>query len=308
MTTPNAGMVWELFNSSQTSFVISPSGNIILTGSTSPVNLRAAGTTNFTLSYNGSSTVTLTLLQGSSSYGQTFAYNLQTTLGNPAGGLAYIGFTGGDGSTTSTQMISNFTLQSTSNWLQSTWNWLPVDTPLQISPSGTFDLNGVGQALGSLAGSGTVTSSAATLYPAPLTLGNDDSNQTFSGTITGDLALTKVGSGMETLSDVNTYSGDTLVTSGTLVLANAGSLLEGSGLTIGDSLVFDGLAEGSSEGAGGNLALDANRASVPASGSSSAVQGVESVPEPGSLALLAAAALTAGVAGWRAWSRSDCRW
>ena len=197
LANPNAGMVWELFNSSQTTFFTNGGTSTITGGSTGTVNLRAANTpTTFALSYDGAGNMTETLTQGANTFGPiTYSpSNLSTILGNPAGGLAYIGLTGGDGSTRVTQTVGSFSFTSSA----AATNLLPVNTPLTVNASGTFDLNGGNQAVGSLNGAGLVTSSFAG-GTALLTLGNDGSNQTFSGIISGPLALTKVGNGLQTL-------------------------------------------------------------------------------------------------------------
>ena len=98
---------------------------------------------------------------------------------------------------------------------------------------------------------------------------SDDNGQE-SLTLDGD------GSGELVLSGTNnTYGGGTNVLDGTLVVASAGALLDGSSLTVG----ADALALG---------------AVVPAA----AAERIAAVPEPGTLALLAVAALLCGLA-WR---------
>ncbi|WP_312015167.1 autotransporter domain-containing protein [Bradyrhizobium lablabi] len=91
--------------------------------------------------------------------------------------------------------------------------------------TGTLDLGGFDQTIGSLAGAGTVTSSGAT--NATLTAGGDNTSTLFSGVIkdgAAATALTKTGLGTLTLSGVNTYTGSTIVEAGTLQLSNSGTL------------------------------------------------------------------------------------
>lgn len=95
--------------------------------------------------------------------------------------------------------------------------------------SGTFDLNGKGEAVASIGGSGgTVTNtstSAATLYVGGGVSGS--STATYGGVIqdgVGTLNLTKEGSGTQTLSGTNTYTGATVVAAGTLALASSGTI------------------------------------------------------------------------------------
>ena len=66
-------------------------------------------------------------------------------------------------------------------------------------------------AIASLRGSGNVQLAAANLVT-----GSDNSNQTYSGVISGWGGVTKIGSGTWTLTGTNTYSGNTLVSQGTL--------------------------------------------------------------------------------------------
>ena len=71
----------------------------------------------------------------------------------------------------------------------------------------TLDLNGNSNAIGSLAGPGTVTNTAHAA--ATLTTGGNGSFTIFSGTLTdgpGSLGLTKTGAGAMMLTGPNTYS------------------------------------------------------------------------------------------------------
>ncbi len=91
-----------------------------------------------------------------------------------------------------------------------------------VNTGGTFDLNGRNEAWDGLSGGGLITDTTNT--PGILTLGannNSSSNSldVFSGTIAdgaGQVALTKEGTGTQTLSGTNTYTGATLVAGGIL--------------------------------------------------------------------------------------------
>ena len=108
-------------------------------------------------------------------------------------------------------------------------NALPTATALSISASGTYDLNAFAQTVGSLTGAGTLTDSGAT----QIFTTNDSGTDTFSGDITGNLALTMNGSGSLTLSGNNTFSGGTNINSGsTIILGNNAALGSPSGTTL----------------------------------------------------------------------------
>jgi autotransporter-associated beta strand protein len=127
--------------------------------------------------------------------------------------------------------------------------------------------------------SGTLASSAPWSTTVPLTLngvGNaptniDASAGTISldGPIGGAGGIREIGSGMLVLGGTNTYTGGTIVEDGTLVLDSPSALASGSSLTVGQ---------------------DASSIFAPAAGPAIAAlpAGVATVPEPGSLMLLAA--------------------
>ena len=77
--------------------------------------------------------------------------------------------------------------------------------------------------------------------PITLTVGNGV-NTTISGIITGSGGLTKVGNSTLTLSGVNTYTGDTVVNGGTLVLT--GGWLNSSNVDVGTGRTLDASALG----------------------------------------------------------------
>jgi autotransporter-associated beta strand protein len=83
--------------------------------------------------------------------------------------------------------------------------------------------------LGSLAGSGTVSGEAG--GTKTFIIGGDDTSTTFAGTIvnfiggtSGQLAITKTGSGTLTLTGSSSYTGATQINAGVLALGNAGAL------------------------------------------------------------------------------------
>ena len=127
-----------------------------------------------------------------------------------------------------------------------------------IAAGAVLDLGGFSEKIGSLAGAGRVTSSAAGAVTLT-TNDNDDASTTFSGVIdngSGTLALTKEGIGTLTLTGDNTYTGGTTIAAGTLKLGNGGTKgsILGNVLTDGvltfdrsDTVTFPGAISGSGE-------------------------------------------------------------
>ena len=92
--------------------------------------------------------------------------------------------------------------------------------------NGTFDMNGYTETVGSLAGSGTVTSSATGTIT--LSAGGDNTSTTYSGIIQNgtatSVAFTKTGTGALTFSGINTFTGGATLSAGTLNINNASAL------------------------------------------------------------------------------------
>ncbi len=90
-----------------------------------------------------------------------------------------------------------------------------------VNVNGVLDLNTNAQAVNGLTGSGVVDNTA--VGATTLTIGSNNTNSTFSGTIQntgGALALVKTGAGTATLNGTNTYTGGTTMTNGTVVPGN----------------------------------------------------------------------------------------
>ena len=151
--------------------------------------------------------------------------------------------------------VEQGTLQLASPRFGSGDNRLPAGSPLVVgnandTGSATVDLNGRNQEVAALSSLGTymsrvVTNSAAT--GSTLTV-NSGVDTTYAGQLTGNLSLTKLGSGTLTLTANHTLSGLTSVNGGTLavngsiagdVAVGPGGILRGSG-TFGSLLVGDG--------------------------------------------------------------------
>ena len=159
------------------------------------------------------------------------------------------------------------------------------DGPLFVS-GGSLDLEGNLAVVSTLSGSGTIgngssgTANVASLYVDPAA----SASSTFSGSIhdggfggNAPIALNVI-SGTLALSGTNTYSGGTTVSDATLIVTSASGLADNSSLNVGDNLgVFPA-------------------AIVPPSSPSVSSSNVAPVPEPGTLALLAAGGLAVAAA------------
>jgi autotransporter-associated beta strand protein len=142
-------------------------------------------------------------------------------------------------------------------------NAFSPNSAVSLVTTGTLDVGGFNQTIASLAGdsTGVVTNSGAT--NARLTTGNATST-TFAGVLqdgsTAALGLTKVGTGLFTLTGANTYTGATTVNSGelringslanTTAAVNNGGTLSGIGSIAGAVTVNAGgtLSAGQSPG------------------------------------------------------------
>lgn len=137
-----------------------------------------------------------------------------------------------------------------------------IDNSTALIVDGTFDMAGFNETVGSLEGSGIITSSAA--GKIVLTTGGDNTSTEFSGTIEDgsatSLGLTKTGSGILTLSDASTYTGATTISSGTIKIGvSGGALPDMSPVTVTGTLDLAGNDEtiGSLAGSGTVLSTEA---------------------------------------------------
>lgn len=111
-------------------------------------------------------------------------------------------------------------------------NVFSANSAITVNAGSTLDLGGFNQAIGSLAGAGTVTNGAAN---ATLTAGGDNTSTTFDGVIqdgSKTTALTKAGAGTLALTGANTYTGPTVINAGgTLALTGGGDISQSSSVT-----------------------------------------------------------------------------
>ncbi len=118
-------------------------------------------------------------------------------------------------------------------------NTFSPNSDYTVTGTGTIDLNGKSNAIGSLSGSGSVLSSVA--GSPVLTINKGSNGGTFSGVISNGAVGSTVGltlkGGILTLTGVNTYTGGTTITSGTLALVGPGALWPTGAVTVNG--VFD---------------------------------------------------------------------
>ena len=94
---------------------------------------------------------------------------------------------------------------------------LPAYTRLTVAIGATLDLNGTSPTAAELNGGGAIINNSTT--NVHLLVGSDNASTLFSGSIQGNIALTKTGTGTLTLSGSSTFSNATQVLSGTLKLS-----------------------------------------------------------------------------------------
>lgn len=122
------------------------------------------------------------------------------------------------------------------------------DTSAVTLSSGTTLTVSSAEAIGSLTGAGSVVLNGA------LTIGGDNTSTTYTGVISGASGLTKVGSGTQTLTGANSFTGTTTVSAGGLTVGFGGALGNGSAVTVSSGATLTSnaasLALGSLAGAG----------------------------------------------------------
>ena len=118
-------------------------------------------------------------------------------------------------------------------------NALPTGTALSVT--GTLDLAGFSQQVASVTGGGTVTNSSGTA--ATFTV-NNAGPDIYAGTLAGNLAFIKTGSGGLTLAGpAASYSGATTISAGTLTSGIANNLPTGTALSVAGTLDLAGFSQ-----------------------------------------------------------------
>jgi len=245
--------------------------NYLGTGETNNRQISLNATNVTTINNNGSGTLaftgvfTNTTNGGTLQLGGTNAGEIQSNLDNPArGAVALIKtnagtwllsgtntYTGGTIITEGTLLVGNDSAIGASNG------------PLTVTDTGTLDLGS-----NSFDRSGLITFAGGSVTNGTLINTGTNYNAlsgTVSATLAGTEGLTKTGSGTLTLSGSNSYEGETLVTNGTLIAANAGALstnmvtVRGSvRLDLGSNTFTNTFALGSGTIANGTISNNAN--------------------------------------------------
>ena len=169
----------------------------------------------------------------------------QNFIGSIIGGLGGMTITGGGNLTYNanntywglTRITDNTTLTAGGA------NTVSPNSGMSVDGGSTFNLNGYSQVTGVLSGGGLITNDGAGPGPVTFTVGNDNQSGNFAGTIddgtAGPVSLTKVGTGNQTLSGYNTYSGDTFINGG--ILTVDGVLAKSPNVFIGPNGILRGV-------------------------------------------------------------------
>jgi autotransporter-associated beta strand protein len=200
-----------------------------------------------TLTLGGASPAVSVVAGGTATIGSTLAgtAGLEKTGG---GTLTLSGASTYTGATT----VSSGTLQAGAT------NAFAQTSAFTVASGATLGLNNFNEIIGSLAGAGVVTNGGAATRT--LTTGGDNTSTTFSGVIQNGAAgltnLTKTGTGTQTLTGDNTYTGTTTINAGagnTLQLGDggatgsvAGNVVDNGALVIdrSNTLIYGGVISG----------------------------------------------------------------
>ncbi len=206
-TTVNSGAILDLGGFAQTINSVTLTGSTIQNGSLTGAISSAGGTVNSiggSTSLEATASATPTMMEGSNTYTGATTVDVGATLSGAAGA-----------------------------------NVFSAASPTTVN--GTLDLGGNSQAVGSLAGTGTVTNGGAS---GTAILTNQGASSQFDGVIqdgaTALTGLTQNAAGNTlTLTGVNTYTGATTIAAGTMALSGAGSIANSSGVSLATGAAFD---------------------------------------------------------------------
>ena len=243
-------------NSSSTQNLLNVSGNNEWTGTITHVNVAPTNSVNI-----GSDAGLLTLSNTLSGAGAPFLFrggSAITVTGKISGASGVISSATGSGAgsirtlSNATNDYSGDTLLSGGTFKLGASNVIPDGTGKgnvifsAASGTATLDLAGRSETINGLASSGlgsNVVDNSTAGTSSTLTVGGNDQSATFNGVIkntgaSATLALTKTGNGTQTLSGVNTYTGPTTISEGTLALGTTGSITSPN-IIVGASTTFD---------------------------------------------------------------------
>jgi len=172
------------------------------------------------------------------------------TTGNEGTNTIYDGIISGDGGSLVKVGTGTFTLGGANTYTGATQinggvlqmntnNALSIATAVSLSSGTTFDLQSNNQSIGSLSG---VAGSSVTLGGAKLTVGNDDTSTTYSGSISdggNGGSLVKMGTGTFTLAGHNTYIGATRIKDGVLQMGTENAISQNSDVSLSNGSTFD---------------------------------------------------------------------
>jgi autotransporter-associated beta strand protein len=209
------------------------SGTVTLAGTAAGIRLGGGGSTIFSgtitqsvtsnsLAFIGTNTVSNAMTINGASI---FIYNGTTTLSGASG-----------------SGIGNVAINQGATLQLGVTDALNTSADLTIGQDGsttnTFNLASFNQTVRGLSSTGSTTRrviNSVASTTSTLTLGNGGGNYTFPGTILnnagtgGTVALVKTGTGNQTLSGINTYTGGTRIDNGTLTLGHATDTLANTG-------------------------------------------------------------------------------
>ncbi len=138
-------------------------------------------------------------------------------------------------------------------------NRIPDSTDVTINAAGIMNLSTAGETIAGLNGTGTVGTNSPSGGTAVLSLGSGDADGDFSGLLKaggGNLAITKIGLGTQTITGTNTHTGRTTLTAGTLAIDGEEALGAAPAALAADHLLFNG---GTLKAIGSITLDDANR-------------------------------------------------
>ncbi len=207
----------------------SNTGTLTLNGNGNSANLGAIKLVNPSVGTVWNGAITLASNSGIAVAGATSTFKLGGVLSIGANTLTKTGVGTLILNNTNNTGSAGSSIAATSGTIQlGAANVVPDFTAIAVSGA-TFDVNGFGETIGSVSGSGTITNSTAT--PSVLTIAADNLSQSFTGIIAGgsNLSIIKTGTGTQTLSGTQTYTGGMTVNNGYLAITTENNLIGTTG-------------------------------------------------------------------------------